>query len=385
MMSVFVTSLVTMALVSAEPAEPAADLAAAPATSADAPPAEPLYGYDKGAFVRSPGGDFFLKANGRVQARYTLDASDMEGGYAVDGTAFSLPRARAKLSGHAFDPRLGFELQLDVGKGFLSLKDAFLEYDILPDLALAAGQLKRPFSLQQMTSSSKLALVDRALTDDYFDAGRDVGLTLAGGSEKDGLSYAVGVFNGSGPYKRFFGLFDAPPGSDEEDAGLPLLRTPMAAGRVAWSFGDVKMYDELDRDGGPLRAAVGASGYVRSDPYEGEHGRSTLSVDTMLKAYGLAATGALYASLAGGHTGAAAEAVGGHVQASYTLLDRLVPVVQAGAVIPLHDAERPLYEARAGLSVLFKGHDAKWTTDVGTVTDGIAPDVQVRTQLQLAL
>lgn len=345
-----------------------------------------LAGYEKGAFVRSADGSFFLQANGRVQGRYTLESSAGEKGYGLDESAFSIPRARLKVGGHAFTPRLGFELQMDFGKGFFSLKDAWVGYALLPWLSLRVGQLKRPFSLQQAMSTSKLALVERAITNEYFDAGRDIGVQLSGGSVKDGPSFAVGVFNGSGDGAHFVGRLVDPSGGavDGKFTNVPVLQTPMVVARVAWGFGGIDALDEVDLKGGRLRAAVGASGYVRTDPIYNESGRSVASVDAIAKAYGFTTTAALYTSFAGGATGHQAEAVGAHFIASYLIGGVLAPAAQYAVVMPFAPGEPVAHEALGGLSALLFGHNAKWSTDVGAVFEGAQPDLQLRTQLQLA-
>ena len=67
-----------------------------------------------------------VRLNGRVQARYThrvVDEADNQG-------AFSIQRARLALAGHAFTKALKYKFQADFGKGFVSLKDFYLDYGL---------------------------------------------------------------------------------------------------------------------------------------------------------------------------------------------------------------------------------------------------------------
>jgi len=154
------------------------------------PEAAPRFGYDKGFFVETADKAFRVQGGGRIQMRYTLEAGAGEGGgYAASESAFSIPRARLKVKGNAFTPSLHYVLQLDMGKGFVSLKDAYITLDLLGDhLRLRVGEFKRGFSRQQLMSTSKIAMVERAITDNYFGAGRDIGVALMGGKEKNGIA-----------------------------------------------------------------------------------------------------------------------------------------------------------------------------------------------------
>ena len=182
--------------VPAPAAEPApAPPAAAPAPAvleAEVPPmpavleAEPeeapaKVGYEKGFFIESGDGDHRLAIAARLQARYTYH--EVEAG--PDTSAFSIERARLKLEGHAFTKDLTYVFQSDFGKGAVTLKDYYGDYRIAPELLhIRAGQWKRPFSRQQITSSGSQELVDRAITDSAFGAGRDIGIALHNNYEK---------------------------------------------------------------------------------------------------------------------------------------------------------------------------------------------------------
>lgn len=385
------TLVATLALAAAAPVPPteAVEAVAAPAV------VEPLaasYGYDNGFFLETADGAYAAKASARVQMRYTLEGGIAdEGGYAATESAFSVPRARFKLKGNAFSSSLHYALQLGMGKGSLSLKDAYITYDIIDGwLRLRAGQFKKGFSRQQLTSTADMDLVERAITDKYFGAGRDIGLALMGGDESDGLAWEAGVFNGTGEAAYFDGEanIDAKTGAapvDGKFTNVPDIFTPIAVGRVSFGYGGIEGNSEGDLEGGPLRFAIGTSLYSRLDPGETPDGRTAAQVDGILKLYGFATTAAAYASVAGGPVGTDAEAVGGHVQLSYVIADQFMPAVRWAAIQPLAADEDLQQEIAAGFSLFLFGHHAKWSTDIASLHDGVAPpDVRARSQLQLA-
>ena len=51
-------------------------------------------------------------------------------------------------------------IQVDLGKGAVNLKDAYADL-VVGQVVVRLGQFKKPFSRQQLISSSRLALVDR--------------------------------------------------------------------------------------------------------------------------------------------------------------------------------------------------------------------------------
>lgn len=153
-----------------------------------------------------------LTISSRVQVRWTLedrDASDTDttgaGVGRDDGPIgqFDVTRLRLTLSGGAYRPWLRYSFQIELGRtngaNDSKIKDAYLE--VRPtgrDYRVQFGQMKAPFSLQQLTSSGRLQFVERAPTDSKFVPGRDTGLQVNGTAAGRKLGYGAGVFNGSG-------------------------------------------------------------------------------------------------------------------------------------------------------------------------------------------
>jgi hypothetical protein len=174
----------------------AAGQQAAPTTAVDA----------SGGGVTIASGDNSLTIGARVQFRWTVDDfeqldSDLAGlGVGTpDGTLsrFDIPRARVNLSGGVYKPWLKYSLQIDLVTG--KMKDALIEWrPVGKTYSLFAGQVKAPFSFQQMISSARQQFVDRAITDLKFAPSRDRGVLFAGTNRHRTLGLQGGVFNGAG-------------------------------------------------------------------------------------------------------------------------------------------------------------------------------------------
>ncbi len=372
-----------------------AEAAQAPSeTATEAAAVEPVAGYDGGFFIRAPEQPFELKINARVQARYTYEALDGE----PDEAQFSIPRARIALKGKAFSPDLSYAFQADFGKGSVALKDFYVDYGILPKvLHVRVGQYKRPFSRQQITSSGKQELVDRAITDKAFHAGRDIGLMFHNQYEKSPtFEYAVGIFNGTGDSSHFSGdaVVDPTTGEGEVTSGkfsnVPAQHHPLVVGRVGYNHGDLKGYSEADLEGGDLRFGVALGGLADFDADQDDATALRGNLDFIVKVQGFSATGGFYVSSR--QTGEdfgdrAYDAAGYHLQAGYVIAEHWQPVVRYAFVEP-SGSDNAREEILGGLSIYPHGHHLKWQTDAGVVgvegSAGPTVDGIVRSQLQLA-
>ena len=134
-----------------------------------------------------------LKLNGYVQVRYTHWDTGSDG--------FRVRRARFGFKGDLLK-NFNFKLKVD-GTRRPILLDAAVEISSIPYATVSFGQFKIPFSLDNLTSSSALDLVNRSQTveelcpaQDIGSTGRDIGVTISG--KLSILEYSLGVFNGSG-------------------------------------------------------------------------------------------------------------------------------------------------------------------------------------------
>ena len=353
------------------------------AQEAPVPPAEPpLAGYDGGFFLRSDD----------VPPRLELDSLEV-GDDRDTGSRFLIRRARLKLSGHAWSEAIGYKFQADFGRGEASLLDYYIDYGVTPLVHVRAGQFKRPFSRQQITSSSALALTARALTDDAFDAGRDIGVMVHNRYEKSPpLEYAVGVFNGTGISPRFVPDLDPDTGAvvGGDFTNVPDTFGPALVARAGINRGGLDGYSEADLEGGPLRWGVAASGLGELDADDDDSSALRGEIDYIVKAHGLSSTGGVYASTAqdGESFGdQSLDALGLHTQVGYVVAGTYQPVLRYALVAP-DGGDNDVHEITAGLSVYFFGHKVKWQTDAGVflrdTPGGTETDVLGRTQLQLA-
>ena len=141
---------------------------------------------------------------GYTQIRY--QALEQTG--AIDG--FDIRRARVDLKG-IISPYWGYRLQFDLA-GTPKLIDAYAELKVNDYLNITFGQAKIPFSLENLTSSTKLELIDRSQAVEALTArgkdvggnqnGRDIGVLLGGTllkwKDRPVVDYRLGVYNGSG-------------------------------------------------------------------------------------------------------------------------------------------------------------------------------------------
>ena len=352
----------------------------------------PTAGFSGGFFIQSPDGNHRLRTQARVQARYQFESMDAgEGEDRENETQFSIPRARLKLSGHVFNPDWRFTFQADFGKGFVGLKDFYVEYRASDWMLFRVGQFKRPFSRQQLTSSGRQEFVDRAITDRAFGAGRDIGLMLHNGSQRDGFEWAFGVFNGTGDKGRFSGSAAVDPTSGEGDvsgsfSNVPDNLHPALVLRGGYNYGGIRGYREADLEGGPLRFAAGASGQYDLDVDDDGASRVAAELDYMLKAEGFSTTGGVYwASV--DVDDESSSTLGFHAQAGYLIGDLFQPAVRFAMVDPEGD-DNNTQELGLGLSFYFFGHGLKWQNDVSMLTAqsaaGDLSDIRARSQLQLS-
>ncbi len=356
------------------------------------PAAHAESGY-KGGFVisdTSNGLDYKLKINGRVQVRGTFEAFD---GDAPSTYAFSVPRGRIAFSGHVLTKRLTYKLHIAFDKGDSGLKDFYADYKLSDGFILKAGQFKKPFSRHFITSSSKLTLVERAITNSAFASGRDIGIMAHNGLDS-GFQWAAAVLNGTGEK----GVFAVSSSGSVSRSNVPdqlhpigVFRAAFASegfGKDAYSEGDVKC-DTDDGEGCDVRWAVGASVQVDpSIPDDGDEGEIQAEVDVALKVSNFAFDGEFFIDNNLGDAGGI-EAIGFRTEASYFIRSaRLLPALRFAMVIPDDSAQATRQELSLGAGYLAFGNQIKWQTDVSMLTNELAgassTDWRVRSQLQVS-
>lgn len=278
--------------------------------------------YDRGLSAQS--GAVHLKVGARVQARWTsMDALGVR---------------RARISSRvAVADRAELRFQGAVETGAFEVKDLYATAHIAPGwVSLDAGQMKEPFSRQQIASSGKMQFLERAITDEAFHAGRGVGAWLHGG---DGFRWRAGFSSADGA----------------QDV------RPVA--RLDWDPRGAA-FDEVDLDGGPLRTAVGVSarGAAGEQP-------TTTQADTQLKWRGASVTAGVYL---------APSDVGGHLQAGYCHRGR---VQLAARVAQVNDSD----EQRLAATYFLDGYRFYFQLDGGRIGSPEGELWEARSQVQIVL
>ena len=105
-------------------------------------------------------------------------------------TAILLRRARLKLQGFAYTPKLEYKLQIGLSNRDVSgaspftsgaprlILDAFVAWNFHDNFELWVGQTKLPGNREQLISSGSLETVDRSLVNSRFNLGREMGIQL---------------------------------------------------------------------------------------------------------------------------------------------------------------------------------------------------------------
>ncbi len=166
-------------------------------------------GYNNGFFISSPDGNFSLKVNGLVQARWILNSAKDQN----TQWGFDVRRARLTFSGNVSDFRyevqgqwgspLGVENGLfgvpTSGPNEFNLLNAYVERDFDlggNTLTVTAGQFKAPFLREWLVDAGDLMAVDYSLLTYYFYQGYSVGVMA--GMSSDDFRVNVAFTNGVG-------------------------------------------------------------------------------------------------------------------------------------------------------------------------------------------
>lgn len=157
------------------------------------------------------GKSFYMEMSNRLQIRFTEELPDDSvqlAGTAAGGDgkgSFRIRRAKFKLEGWLYRPELEYEVQLnwpDVTGSPASrfLEDALIDWDLSKKKTIRVrfGQFKAPYGRQQLTSSGSQQFVDRAITDERYNPGRETGVALWGTLGGSKLNWQAMASNGNG-------------------------------------------------------------------------------------------------------------------------------------------------------------------------------------------
>lgn len=178
-----------------------------------------------------------IQISGYTQIRYqALDEPGKKDG-------FDIRRARLDVKG-SLTPYFGYRLQTEFADK-PKIIDAYAEIKIADYFTITAGQFKIPFSLENLTSSNKLEMIDRAQAVEALAArgkdvignqnGRDLGIQVGGVIVKNKttnlpvIEYRLGVFNGSG-------INVADTANEAKDVGGRLIVSPLKGLSIGGGF-----------------------------------------------------------------------------------------------------------------------------------------------------
>ena len=135
-------------------------------------------GWDKGFFLGNADGNFLLKVQGQLQARFVYNTQDKS---PDDDHRWGFENRRTKLtfSGHIVDRSWDYRIQSAANRdgGDFDLDDAFIAKHF-GDWTLRVGQFKPPFMREELVSSSRQLAVERSLVNEVFNQGRSQGVEL---------------------------------------------------------------------------------------------------------------------------------------------------------------------------------------------------------------
>ncbi|MUV14309.1 porin [Lysobacter sp. HX-5-24] len=175
-------------------AQPAIVAATPPPPAKEVEPVEsPSFTFDdKGlAWKSSIGGGSELRLRGLFQydGRQWFDDGD------VQDDTFLLRRAEPTIEGN-FGELLAYRFTGQFAGDSASTVDAYLDVRLDPRATVRLGKTKVPLGLERLQSSATTSQVENGLPSELAP-GRDIGVQLQGKFDGPGLSYALGVYNGT--------------------------------------------------------------------------------------------------------------------------------------------------------------------------------------------
>ena len=164
--------------------------------------------WKEGLRAESEDGAFKLKFGGRIMvdmAWFDVDAALGDEEDPLD-EAVEFRRARLYFSGSIYDA-VEFKAQYDFAGGEAAMKDVYIGIKYVGPGSVRVGHFKEPFSLEEITSSKYITLMERSLAN-TFTPGRNVGLAYLGDAMDERITYGVGIFRETDDFGEFSGGSD---------------------------------------------------------------------------------------------------------------------------------------------------------------------------------
>jgi hypothetical protein len=191
------------------------DATPAPPTEPPAPKADPaklppkvVVAPGKGLTVTSGDDRFSVQLRARVVPRFEINLPPAPDGEPISPkTRATIQTARLWLSGHLFNPKLQYLIQIayagrDYRDGTVSpLYDAFVDYKAHRDLSVKVGQYFVPFDRLRTVREFALQFTDRPRPVGELTLDRDIGVTIYSDHflhDRSPVAWKLGVFGGQG-------------------------------------------------------------------------------------------------------------------------------------------------------------------------------------------
>jgi len=153
-------------------------------------------GYNKGPFLASADGNWKLKINGQIQARWLYN--DANGQASERG--FEQRRTKVKFSGHVLDPSWTYKISTTWSRNGASdtskpnTEDAWISKKFDDGKWFKVGQFKQNFLRENIVSSSKQLGVERSMLNNAFTYGWSQGIEF--GWKNDDMKFLVQYTDG---------------------------------------------------------------------------------------------------------------------------------------------------------------------------------------------
>ncbi len=143
--------------------------------------------FEKGIFnALSKDSTWAIKLSGRLQVLATSTWPETQ----KNQSNFLIRRARLKVEGFAYSPKLRYEMQLGVSNSDIAggseftgnssrfIQDAVIKWNFHDGFELWFGQMKLPGNREFIISSGSMQMVDRSILSSNFSIDRDLGIQL---------------------------------------------------------------------------------------------------------------------------------------------------------------------------------------------------------------
>ncbi len=164
---------------------------------------------------------FGLGPNVHVGLRLKLQIDSADGDVGIS-------RKRVGIEGRAFG-RFEYQVERELD-GKDPWRDVFVDTRLLDTVQVRSGKFKLPFSLDQLTSPTRLNFVYRSRIGQDLAPGRDLGVAVHGRLFERRVGYELGLFSRDGDNARR----NENPGAGATAAGRLTIRPSRTSSRDAW-------------------------------------------------------------------------------------------------------------------------------------------------------